>query len=92
MSGETMNVTDFENAGEVNRYIAELEARLAVPEMTWAERELAAIVEIVQPAEHEDAITNAIIISAIRRLIEADGERYLALVRKVTKMGPHVKE
>ena len=51
-------------------------------EPTWAERELAEIVRIVQPHENEDAVTRAMILTAIRRLIEADGKRYLALLKK----------
>ncbi len=50
---------------------------------TWAERELAEIVRIVQPREHEDEITHAIRVSTIRRLIEADEERYLNLMGRV---------
>lgn len=52
--------------------------------LTWAERELAEIVRIVQPDETEDAMTRVMIVNAIRRLIEADPERYLALMRRGT--------
>jgi hypothetical protein len=50
--------------------------------MTWSEQQLAEIVRIVQPGENEDAITRAMIVSGIRRLIEADEERYLELMRR----------
>ena len=51
--------------------------------LEWAESELAEIVRIVQPIENEDAVHHAMLISAIRRLIECDEARYLALVKSV---------
>ena len=50
--------------------------------LEWAESELAEIVRIVSPAINEDAVTNAILITAIRRLIEADYRRYLDLMKR----------
>ncbi len=49
---------------------------------TWAERELAEIVRIVQPAANEDTVDRAMILSAIRRLIEASPDEYLNLMRR----------
>ena len=54
--------------------------------MTWAEKELVEIVRIVRPRDNlyhdEDAVDYAMIISAIRRLIESSRNEYLELVRE----------
>ena len=57
--------------------------------MTWAEKELVEIVRIVRPRDNlyhdEDAVDYAMIISAIRRLIESSRNEYLELVREADK-------
>ncbi len=55
---------------------------MTAPQITWAERELAEIVRIVQPQENEDAITQAMMLIAIRRMMEADHKKYLDLVQR----------
>ena len=57
--------------------------------MTWAEKELVEIVRIVRPRDNlyhdEDAVDYAMMIGAIRRLIESSRNEYLELVREADK-------
>ena len=49
----------------------------------WAKRELWAIVQIVVPNDVEDAVTHAMIVSGIRRMMEAQQDEYLALAKEM---------
>lgn len=57
----------------------------ALRQLRWSRAELAEIVRIVQPSDNEDAITYAMLVSGIRRLIEAQPDRYLELMREAAK-------
>lgn len=61
-------------------------ALAALRELRWSRGELAEIVRIVQPEKEEDAILRAMMISAIRRLIEAQPDKYLELMRETAKV------
>lgn len=60
----------------------------ALRDLRWAQAELVEVVRIVRPRDGaEDAIDRAMIVSAIRLLIEASPSEYLELMREAAKQG-----
>lgn len=53
------------------------------PDPTWAEQQLAEIVRMLIPEEEEDAVTHAMLIASIRKMIEAETDKYMALMKRV---------
>jgi len=51
----------------------------------WLEDELVEVMRIVAPSAQEDQITHAMLVTAIRRLMEADTEKYEALLARWQK-------
>jgi len=51
----------------------------------WLEDELVEVMRIVAPSAKEDNITHAMLVTAIRRLMEADTEKYEALLARWQK-------
>ena len=84
---------DFKDANQSFDYASKIAERLnSIPgpnsEVEWLEDELMECMRIVAPdmgGAMPDEITFAIMVTAIRRLMEADTERYEALLERVTK-------
>ena len=57
-------------------------------ELSWAENELLAVMRIIGPPDGtDDVITYAMKFSAIRRMIEADEDKYVALAGRANDEG-----
>lgn len=57
----------------------QIEGRMTAP--TKAEQMLLDIAQIVQPHQDDDAIDHAIMVSGVRRILEAEQEYMLALIK-----------
>jgi hypothetical protein len=57
----------------------------AKQDTNWLEDELVEVMRIVAPSAQEDQITHAMLVTAIRRLMEADTEKYEALLARWQK-------
>jgi hypothetical protein len=79
---------DYSNLGPIlAEYVGDLRnaLRSETADIAWLEDELVEVMRIVSPRERtrdEDAIDHAMLVSGIRRMMEADTERYEALLTR----------